>query len=267
MTEDDIVMKAPVNVTGNDDDETGGDMSSDLITGAAPGEWMPKLVPQPTGTLDTDVEVQHQAAYIENLSETDSWYLGGFYSPNCLIVPGAPGVFKAQSTSASDGSGKKIVPWGEVSAALAHPDLVLNGVTQVATVLTFVRCFRAVLRNATTGALTTAAGLITLWIGSEIIGYILPGMSYATMEFEYAAAATLGNMPTWDNRRESPDDGLTWVRPNSPETRLYVRGDSDNATLAPGERWCIYCRETLQPGMESAGTLRRKLIPYGEDGS
>jgi len=261
MTNADIKLRPAVNIPTDDSSTAGGDMDTGAeITGAGAGEWMPQLVAPQSGTLDTDAVTQTQLAYISNEHASDDWLLGGLYMANLLTIPGVAGVLKAQSTSASDDTDCKIVCYSKRSGVLGSPvDLRLNGTTLVSDALSHSLVYRLVLRDYNTGAIVTAVGDISIWVGSTLIGMIPNGMSYATSEYEFAPSASLGDLGTFADRL-TPPGGLSWSRPNTAGTKVLAP-----STLAASDFWGVYCRETLQPGMPSAGTMRRRLRPHGVD--
>lgn len=260
MTDDDVLLKQSGSHPTDDSTAAGGSMSSTEITNATEGEWLTRLTALESGDLDDDAEQQWQVAYVHNSHGADSLADFGVYCSNLLQIPASSGLLKAESTSASDGSGKRLMAWMEVSSVLDTEELTMNGTSQVSGVKTTPRAFRCGLFDASTGALETADGRVDISIGTELIGSIPVGESWATSEYRFAAAASNGNVGTFTNRRTQPG-GLTWTRPATAEDRIPGTG----ATLAPDEKRAIYAEQTLQPGMEPEPTLKLCFAIDGED--
>lgn len=261
----DLLLKRSANHPTDASSTAGGSMSGTEITNSGPGEWMPRLVAPESGAIDSGAVFQVQMAYIHNSHGSDVWADGGIYMGNLLKLPASPGALTLSPASSSDNSSKKVRVWGvrEVSSVLVldSEEIVLAGLTPVTGIKTWTRVLRSILLNATSGELDTAAGNITHTVGAEVVGKLPASYTYATSEYEFASDATEGNRPSYTNR-VTPPGGLTWTRPNTEATRLYVGGSAGNDT-GPDERWAIYCRQTLQPGMPAASSLVRALHLYG----
>lgn len=263
MVDTDITLDKSANHPTTDAATAGGARTTTQITNAATGEWLTRLVAAMTGDLDTDAEQQWQEAYLRNRHVADSLADFGIYVDNLLAIPAASGLMKGQSSSASDNSTKELRFWIDVAGVLVLGDdevVTMNGVTLVTGAQTAVRCFRVGLFTASTGALATAAGVIDIYCGAELIGHIPQGESWATSEYRFAAAAANGDSATFTNRRTQPG-GLTWTRPNTEATRIPGTGQ----TLAPETHRAIYAEQTLQAGMTAEPTIKLCLAWAGED--
>lgn len=243
----------------------GGAMSGTQITNAGGGEWCPQLKAKMTGVVNVDTVFQIQEAYLTNAG-ADPWTACGFYVDNLLIRPTTPGVLNLQSSSGTDDNTKFIRVWGVtlVSSVLTliFRDMTLNGTSMVTGIDTFQWIERLEKRILLTGFLDPAAGLITASIGTgtpQSIGGIPVECTCASGEWEYAIAATQGDTGTYLNRETDPfSGGGTWVRPNTPGSMLAMPAD-----MAAGDKFAIYCRETMQPGIDSVQALKRANKLYG----
>lgn len=258
----DIKLKLAANIPTDDSSTAGGSMSATEVTNAAPGEWMPKLVADESGTIDVNIQQQTQLAYMENAHATDSVDKLGFYMDNLIIHPALAGLLKITSTSASDGATKKVRAWGICAGVLDTEDITLNGTTQVTGLKSWTRIERTATLLVLDDSVTTPTGRLDLVVGSEAIGHHTAGNSYASSEFEFACPTSIGDLDTFANRRATVSVPA-WSRPNTAATRVYVRNDSANSTLTAGQKQGVYCRQTLQPGIPSA-VITRELRPYGE---
>lgn len=243
----------------------GGGMSGTQITNAGAGEWCPQLKALASGVVNVDTVFQIQEAYVNNAG-ADPWTACGFYVDNLLVRPGTPGVLNLQSSSASDDNTKFVRVWGVTLVmsvlTLIFRDITLNGITMVTGLDTFQWVERLEKRIILTGALDPAAGLIAASIGTgtpEVIGGIPVAYTCASSEWEYAVAATQGDTGTYADRETDPfGGGGTWVRPNLPSNMLAMPAD-----MAAGDKFAVYCRETLQPAIGSVPALKRANKLYG----
>lgn len=264
MTADDILMKLAANIPTDDSSTAGGSMSATEITNSAPGEWMPKLVAKESGTIDDvdDIEQQTQLAYIENAHASDTADQVGFYMDNLLIHNAVAGLLKLTGLSASDDATKKARVWGICAGVLDTEDITLNGTTEVTGLKSWTRIERGVILDTGDDSIVDPAGRIDMVVGTEAIGHFAAANPYVSSEFEFACPTTSGDLATFTNRRTTVTVPA-WTRPNTPDTRVYVRNDVDNSALTHGQKCGVYCRQTLQPGIPAAVILR-ELRPYGE---
>ena len=253
----DLLLRACLNVPTDDVSTAGGgiDIAFDaVIDGEDVGQWMPKMLAQESGTLDSDTEVQYQLVYLTLTSDDILIASPKVTFVNSIRTMSADTV-NVVSSDAADTSLLLVRIWGNSGGSLVYEDLVLNGTTPVSGSTTFSEVYRIEIRE-NTGDLeqTTAAGTLTFTedSGGTEIARIEPGLRTASREYALAGAASVGNQATFSNRKTEPGGSPSWSIPNEAEgTSVSLAGPLD--TEGGGDDWtAIYCRQTLQPGIGTA---------------
>lgn len=262
------------NHPSDDASTAGGAKTAVEITGATVGEWFTRLKGKASGTLDVDIEKEYQKVFAEQIGAS-SLLEGRIQLTNGLAIPAGAGVAKFQSTSASDDNTKKVKVWGKNSSTglLDTEEITLNGVTQVQGTKSWTQIYRTKLMLVSTGAIATAAGDIKAWVGTEQVGMIRTGYSYATSEIKLWAVATTNDSGTSTNRKTAPAGfsgsipaiaSFTGNTP-TPLTSIIVRNDSGNDTLAQNDGQGLWGELTLQPGMPAINDLKIGVYVWGEE--
>lgn len=244
-------IKHQKSVLHNADDTgaTGGAISNprQTVSEATPGEVMPKLRAQPSGTVDVDTEKQYQISYIENESTTDALTNAVLYLENSLSDLSGNTALDFQSDNASDDSTRSIDAWGVDSlTALVSETTPLNGTTKVTALQLYDRVERIRLIDNSTGLPTPAAGTITIYESgtATVVGIIPPGYSYATREYSIGVPAAKGDVSALTDRKTAPS-GISFSRPGSAATGLAI----PTGSLGAQEYCAIYHEIVVQPGM------------------
>ena len=255
------------NAHPSDDTSTaGGAETATNITNATIGEWFPRLRAKLTGILDNapDLSKQYQKVFLKNISGADSLLDAKVYLRNGLDLPPSNGVVSFQSTNSADDNTKKIICMAEnTSNVLVFDSVILNGVTLASGVIPLIRAFRCRLALVSTGALTTAAGDISIFINGNLVGIIPQGYSFATREVKLWLVSTTGDSGTSTNRKTAPA-GSTFAWANTLAAAIPIRNDLGNDTLGPSDAQGIWGEVTLQPGSEAFNGVDVVLAAYGD---
>ena len=259
----------PLLLPSNDTDPTGTGISTNQVTDAFRGEWFPKLNSSPTGALySVDVKSQIQKTFIGHDDVSQTLLSASVYIANGVKDPTTAGFISLQSNNAADTSVYQGLFYMDVAGALVTNHTVgLNGTTEVTGAAVCNKIFRGRLQNATTGALYSPVGLITVRISGEIVGYFYPGCSWITSEVEIALVATTSDDPEVSggtNRLTDPTGITTYYQAYLPADALPVRNDPLTADLAPTQFQGVWGKQSLQPGMPPSADVKILLALQGD---
>lgn len=190
----------------------GGAISATEITGATIGEVLFTMAAN-SGSGGT--KTQYAKAFYKNDHASDDLTTSVIYILNSLDAVPSNGTTSVQSSSASDDGTKFVRVIGEDASGNAqNEDITCNGTTSAAGALTFSKIFRCELRATTGGALTNAAGDITI-TRSSALGAIPTGYNTATGELDFFLESTLDGSTTIADASTEPAGSPTWVRVNA----------------------------------------------------
>lgn len=197
---------------------SGGAIGATQITGSTIGEVFFTMASAASGGGS---KVQYSKVFWFNDHATDDLSSAKVYIANALDTPAAGNnLMSGLSSSASDNTTKKLRWIGEDSAGdPAYEDTTMNGTTEVTGAAQFNANLAAVeLRLVSGGALTTAAGDITIKKNGTTLGIIPAGYSSAICEVDIGLEAALDDTATTTNPGTAPG-GITFSRP-----RTYAGG-------------------------------------------
>lgn len=249
----DVKWKKAAATASDDTSSTGGAPGSDMVHDTA-GQFFTYMVAKTSGILDDtgDIEVQYQMPHCVNEHATDTALNVRFWIVNGIQQPSGAGAAKYQSTSASDGSSKKVRRWGvrDGASALSYSDTILNGTTEVTSSVTdWVRVEREEVLYVSDDSPAPLAGDLTVKNGAETIALLPAGCNGGTAEVYMWVPSTTGTSTTLTNRKTEPG-GASWSRPYTEATALYARNNASNADMDAGVNQQIGFRLVLQPGIE-----------------
>lgn len=263
-----LVLYPSASNPGGDSATAGGSIGASPVTGGAAGEIFPPLAAKSSGTIDHagDVEVQYQKAFWKNASVGSDLLLCRIYLANGLKRPVSAGTLSVVTTASSGDNGKKVKLTKVYSSALSAESINTTTGAGTATGGTAEWVERAHLVDATSGAQVTASEDITIKVGSEIIGVIPAGYSWATSEVKIAGVATLNDTGTSTNRKTAPA-GLTFVYANSYATGIVIKLDTMDDTIPHGDKQGFWGQQSLQPGMTPSDDVEYVWVLEGESGA
>ena len=191
----DMKNYAPATVAATEDDEDiGGAISATEVTNGSLNELMYTMEAQAEGGGD---QTQYAKCFHKNTNASEQIDSYGIWIANAIDDLGVSSLVELVSTSASDGSSKKVRLLGfNSSGDPIQDEVTMNGVTPVTSSLSFVGKIRAEVRLSSGSALTTAAGNITITHNSTNRGMIPAGAKTATNEGDIGLEATLGGSTT-----------------------------------------------------------------------
>lgn len=190
----------------------GGAISANEITAASIGEVLFTMAAN-SGSGGT--KTQYAKVFYLNDHATDDLTTAVIYLKNSLDAVGSNGTVSIQSSSASDDGTKFVRVIGEDASGNAqNEDITCNGTSSASGALTFSKVFRTELRATTGGALTNAAGDITI-TRSAALGIIPTGYNTATAEIDFFLEATLDGSTTIADASTEPAGSPTWIRVNA----------------------------------------------------
>lgn len=266
MADSDHEWKASSNVPIDDISTAGGAVSSTLLTGATVGEILTRLKAKASGTPDNagDIRQQWQKLFsCVKSSASESIFDGCYYIGNGLTRPSGAGQPKLTTTADESGKVARFIGPNNAGTAIIVQDVTLTstpGDHSPASNMAWIE--RVQIRDADTGAPAVLAAAAAVKVGADTVGSIRAGLGWATGEVQLATVASVSDSGTTTNRRTAPG-GLTFYRAYTLAAARYVRADSGNATLAPGEEQGIWLQQTLQPGMPAFNGVKLDLRVNG----
>lgn len=249
----------------DDTSSTGGARSSTKIANTLMGEVFTRMTARTSGVIDVDIERQYQQAFGRNDNSSSSLLDALIYIANLLRTPAASGFAKFQGGSSSDGGTKKIKVWGVTSGnVLDTEELICAGTSLVTGAKNWNRILRTQCRKVSDSSPEVLVSDGLLYVGSENIGMIPGGFTWATGEVRLWVPGSTDSAITSINRKTAPA-GWSGSQPNSRSNAISVRNDANNDTLGPTVSQAAWFELTLQPGMEPANLV--DLVPVLEGDS
>lgn len=222
-------LSAPSNI--------GGAASATKITGSTIGEVLFAMAANAASGGD---KTQYGKLFQandgdEDLTDAVMWLANGMDDSD-----GTGYTTTAQSTSAADGSNKTLRVIGNDSTGDAQDEFALAGTSVATGSIAFEERWAVELRDTSTGALTPAAGTITIKENGVTIAVIPPGAYSATAEIDFGLAATLDDTATTTNAATAPS-GITFARPRTVGAGTAV---ANSGTLTSGTMQGLWLRWT-----------------------
>lgn len=210
-----------------------------------------------------DTQYQYKKTFIKNTNADTDYISAVVYLKNSLddVSGEGEGVVSAASSSASDGSTKKIKVVGEDDEALViTEEIELNGTSEVTGTETFSKVFWVELRLVSGGALTNAAGDISIEVDGVGIGMIPTGYNCAIGIVDVGLAGTLDDTDTTDDAVTAPS-GISFSKPRTEATGIDV---ANSGTLSYGSGQGVWWRQTIEGGLAPAADLNIVVRTDGE---
>ncbi len=251
----DLKLYTSSGTPANDTDPSGGAITATEVLGTSLGELVPLAVYNASGGADID---WYYKVFCKNTHASIDLTDAVIYVENGLIAVASNGVVTAVSTSASDNTTKKLKVYGyDASSAAVTEEIVLNGTTTVTGSQVF-SSIRKIELLTSGGALTTAAGDITITRG-VVLGKIPLGFDTATNEYYLWLEAALDGSGNVANRLTAPG-GASWSIPNTYATGLAV---ANGQVLTHGSAQGIWIRPKMKAGTLPTAQMRIIIRPEG----
>lgn len=257
-TSDLKLMQASTMASSFSTSTIGGAISATEVTGSSIGECFFTMAAN-SGSGGTKT----QYAKLFYLNDHASSDLDGsvIYLKNSLDAVGSNGTVSVQSSSASDDGTKFCRVIGEDASGTAqNEDITCNGTSSASGALTFSKVFRVELRATTGGALTNAAGDITV-TRSSALGIIPTGYSSATGEVDFFLESALDGSTTVADASTEPAGSPTWIRVNASGEGSAV---ANSGTLTAQSAQAIWFRWQVEQDANPSADISVVVDIYGD---
>lgn len=266
VTKTDMKLFAPATVaTSFSTANVGGAISATQVSGATLNEIFFTMAANAAAGGD---RVQHAKIFDKNDHASDQIDNYGIWLANALDDLTTSSVISLVSTSASDDATKKVRLIGfNASGDVIQEEVALNGTSTVTGTLSFSQAvsgqekLRVEVRLVSGGALTTAAGEITVTHNSVSIGVVPATLKTATNEIDIGIEAAIGGSSVIALASTAPS-GITFTRPRTAATKIVV--DGGTGTLEFGEAQGIWLRWTLNETMNPSSKIQNAIVGEGD---
>jgi hypothetical protein len=235
----------------NDDDTVGGAISASEVGGTI-GEIF-HVRTAPAGE-EGETLYQYKKSFVANDNADTDLTNAVLFLANALDDVGAEGegLVSATSTSADDDDTKYIRVIGEDDEDdVITEEIALDGTDEVTGASTFYKVFWVELRLVSSGALTTAAGDISIEVDGVEIGIIPAGQNCALGIVGIGLEDSLDDTNTTANAVTAPG-GISFSKPRTAGTGLAVVNSGE---LSYGSAQGVWWKQAVEGGLVPAGDL------------